>query len=262
MFCPYCGNSYNDGERFCSRCGREIGTPPEGIGGMGGASFGGNGVEKVCIAAFKDPLFLIMCILTTVCVLSFNVITLLFAIFMWLVFAKARSNSCDVDNMRRISGTAYAMVVLNWVLVGLLCLMAVIFIALGRSDVFERLADMLEDNDYIGGIFLTILASDISYLFSIILFVAAGILALLNCLVYIPVHRMAKAMYTGVQSGVLPCDLIRRGATVMLVIGILNGISAVMTYVNVRSMLLSGCGAVVWILGYVLVKKYFLSREN
>lgn len=262
MFCPYCGNSCNDGERFCSRCGRAIGTLPEGNGGIGGAPFGENGVEKTCIAAFKDPLFLIMCILTTVCVLSFNVITLLFAIFMWLVFAKARSNSCDVDNMRRISGTAYAMVVLNWVCVGLLCLLAVVFIALGKSDVFERLADILEDNNYIGGIFTT-LAPAASYILGIALFVAAGILALLNCLVYIPVHRMAKAMYTGVQSGgVLPCNLIRRGATAMLVVGILSGISAVISYVNVRSTLLNGCSAAVWILGYVLVKKYFLSRES
>lgn len=247
MICNKCGRQCADGERYCPQCGNTL-TPDAG----------GNAVAQAFIAAFKDPLFMVMCILTTVSIFSGNLMNVLFAIFMWIVFAKAKSNVCDISSMRCVSGTVFALTVIVWVAVGSLAVSGVACLAAGDS--IAQILAYAEEISGLGTVAAGILGLTGAILF-VVMLICAAILTLFNIFVFMPSHKLAKSMYQSAQNGVMTLTRAKYTANAMLVIGILDVISVLSGAGNgkIADLLFGLCGAAVWIIAFVWLRKHFLS---
>lgn len=106
--CWKCGTENDDGASLCSSCGEYIGSvalPEDGASDT-----------FALTNAFSSNLFLAICVLVTLSTLiSFGLIQLLFAIFCWIIYSKAKSGSIDAQSMRSVSGTVYASRVICFV---------------------------------------------------------------------------------------------------------------------------------------------------
>ncbi len=245
MICNNCGRPCGDNEQFCPSCGKPLGS-----------GFGTNDVAQAFVKAFNDPLFMVMCILVTVSILSFSVITLLVAIFMWMIFAKARSNMCDVNSMRSVSGTVYAMTILLWVSVGLLGFLAVITMVGGGAAASLGFFESIMDEAGLSG--LGIAGAALAWAIGVGMLIAAAIIALINWFIYIPVHKFTKSLYLSAQNGVFAFERAGYTSTLMLVMGILSALGALGSIANIVSLIAGGCTAATWIVAYVWVRKYFI----
>ena len=66
--------------------------------------------------AIRDPLFLVICILTSVIVaLSFDIIYLLLMIGMWMIFASTKNGSSPLPGAKLCAGTLKALYIINWI---------------------------------------------------------------------------------------------------------------------------------------------------
>lgn len=231
MFCGKCGNECAENDQFCNNCGASLN------GTFSAAPV--NAVNQKFVNAFSDNMFFVSCIMTTVIAgiglacKQINLFFILFSIFMWLVYTKAKKGLSNPQHMRSISGTIFAMTVCMWVVVGILGFLAVIFIAVFRSAEYAEIIQELMDNNKFAelqlklDIELDMFMRIINWVVPIILIAAAVVVTLFNILVYIPAHKLAKSMYMSAQSGIIELKRLSYIKVCLLVLGILYAIWAV-----------------------------------
>ncbi len=276
MFCPNCGSQMMDGTIFCTNCGSPM-TPRSMI-------VRGNRV----ITALQDPLFLVICILQSVSALVhmiigfYGVIPVLFTVFLWIVFAKAKRGETPQKQLRCISGVVYAEYIVSFVLSGLMLLAGTLILVLGVTFPFasgglpelgnfawEYLPEQYGRADYVFSTLLFVIIG-------LVLIVTAGATIALNILGYRRIHRFAKSVYENAYEDVQLPDA--KAARIWLMIfGIASAaqipssfftifISSVVSGgidgASIMAIVASGCSAAMTILAGVLVKKYYCKAKT
>lgn len=277
MKCNNCGYEENGVFRFCPACGKDHGdeqtfTPPTPT------------VRDKALAMLKDDVFLVLCILETVAVGAgllngnFNLLGVLFTIFLWMVWAKGRKDELSIDGMRRISGTIFAEYVINWVVFGLVTLSGILVTALSGviaasigkiEDLFSEFGINYELNvikDAFDGMLDTIefvpeVLAVVIVAIGIVLILAAVVVALVNVLGVGKMHKFAKSLYisAGNNEGSLAC---LKGAKVwMLICGICTALTAIDALTTIAAFpfafISNACSAAVYIVAFTLVNKHF-----
>ena len=272
MYCPNCGSQMMDGTIFCTNCGSPM-TPRSMI-------VRGNRI----IAALRDPLFLIICILwsvaTAISTLNagfFNVTSVLLTVFLWIVYAKAKRGETPQSALRCISGVVYAQYIVNFVLAGLVCLLGILLMVvftvlraegMSLSDFNMFIWEYLPEEFWSMG---ASIATAFFVVIGITLIVAAAGIVVINLLGFRRIHRFAKSVYENAYD-----DVSLPGAKAahiwLLVFGIACAVSIPTSLFSVllsgsvtgsvdgmgiMSVLVMGCSAAVAILAAILVKKHY-----
>ena len=270
MICSKCGYLYVDSEEKCPQCGNpspSVGQKTEeNLTPLATSSFA---LQKL-VDAFRDPLFLTLCILTTVSALRIEVFSILFAVFAWLIYSKAQQNTCDIKSMRAVSGTIFSEYVLNWVAVGILAVVAMLLIAAGGlsadlsriilqniprdEDVYELVYSIIRT---ISKLDVVVIAFAVVSVFGILI---AAIIAL-NLLIYKPMHDFVMYLYQGAYTNKLVLNRISYVANAVLVLGILRGIYS-LSFVGSFQILTNGSSAASLIILYIWLKKHFVELKK
>lgn len=239
MFCPYCGNSVEDGNKFCSVCGKgltaEVGENPYLVQETGRKEVSSRLNEKL-----RSPLLLAVCILFTVSAVtyflaalpesvSFPVFEILFAIFFWILYAKARGNAVSSSHIRNVSGTVFAGNIVSYVSGGTL-----IFLSLAASSLMEMLlktpefmevlrkaAGIDSANEALFQQYLEILPT----IFSIVCFVAGIAVILVTFFGLRRIHGYTKSLYRNFDDVNQPVKHVSGASVWLIVLGILQMIS-------------------------------------
>ena len=219
------------------------------------------------LSVLKDNLFLAVCILVSAsAVLSIlsatlPVLSILFTIFLWLVYAGGKKGIADAKYLRYVSGTVFAGYVINFVLAGLIIfaglLCGLIFGALGSSSLFD---DILSQTEFSGLAGLFISASGVVLFF---LFAAIGAAYLvLNLLGMRKIHSLAKTTYQSIDCGVLNLPDANSARVWLLVFGICTAVTALFSLAgDATAALSSGCDAAAMIISSVLINKYLKPQQ-
>lgn len=256
MRCTKCGYENNGNARFCQGCGSALAYHPAPL------------TERM-LCLFNDSLFLALCILCTVSaslsLLSADVplIRILMCIFLWLLFSQGKKRITDVNYMRCVSGAIFASYVINWILFCLIALcgmlLAILFFVAGTAGLGNRL--YWEILPYIGnyaGIFSSFTSL---YLWGIsaVLIITAIIGIALNILGRRSIHRFAQSLYKSMEHGQMSLASCSAARTWLLVFGIIHAVLAILDSANgsTSSFMAGGCLSAAFIIGYVLVGKYF-----
>jgi len=164
-YCPYCGHAQADDAQ--ASCGPENAAfSPDG----GGTTyrFRGDGIAELYREVFRDPLFLIICILVTAsAVLSFlftkdgsgkytfsiGILDILYAIALWLIFAAARNeNRFSGTGLAMASGVVKASFIITWIVAVIVLVAGVLVVVFGPLAIesidfdFTRNAPVLQTN--------------------------------------------------------------------------------------------------------------------
>ncbi len=275
MKCIHCGNDLPDGALFCSLCGNQV---LDGATAYEAAPIVPPHTRHV-LAFFQDNLFLVLCILVSGATLfafttgSISLLPILFTVFLWLIFSKAKKGEVNAKNMRCVSGTVFAMYVVNWVLIGLLAIVSVLCIAvfalagsaiatIDINEIFNEALTELEAPAELYSLFAELTAGSLVALLIIIfvfLLFACAVAAVINVFATRQFHRFAKAFYQYAESGLAHFANVSTVATWFLVIGIFTAVSALSNLAIPAAFLSTGCSSAAYIISYMLIKKYFLS---
>ena len=257
MKCNFCGYESQEDFAVCPVCSQNV-APAAPVNPVG---------EKV-MAALKDKLFLVLCILMTAAAgLSLisgrvPVLEALFSIFLWLAYSKAKNNVVDTNQLKNVSGTVYAQYVLMNVAAGifLVCgvVCALLMGVLGMADFSEELLSQFgEFNLNIGGA----LAMASGWIIFVVFAIAAGLILVINLLGWRKIHRFAKSVYQSINTytdGVVYANAAKNW---ILAFGIIDGISA-LTSGDFMTILVGGAGAAASIIAYLLLNKYLTDKQQ
>ena len=274
MFCPNCGSQMMDGTIFCTNCGSPM--TPRSIIVRG---------ERV-IAALRDPLFLVICILwsisavMTLFIAGFpDVITVLLTIFFWLTFAKARRGETPQNQLRCISGVVYAQYIIGFVASGVFFLLGVLMIVFGVATKGQLPELDSFPWEYFPNLFLDLGSAVFTVFFVIMgfaMFFGGGVSLVINLLGTRRIHRFAKSVYQNAYEDA-PLPEAKAAHIWLMILGI---ISAVGVPNSLMALIISGsslggasaevlvsalsmaCSAAVSILASVLVKKYYCKATS
>lgn len=284
MFCKNCGAPVDDGAKFCKNCGsqvteevkaeepvtEEVKVEPAAV--IVSEPVSSNPVKAKLEEILSGQMFLILAVLLSVSAVfslaagSFNVITILFVIFTWLAFAAAKKNDLHTSHIRNISGTFCAVKVIMWVLVGCFGVLAIAVLAFG-SYFGANLASIL--NQY-SGTSLNISSwayggAAVSVIIFVALLVAAAVIIVMN-IGYITIHKFFKSLYQSLDSGVATLEKAKAASGWCLALGIISGIGALgslgVSASSFVSFIASGSVAAVWILLYVMIKKFAVTEDK
>ncbi|MBQ8868966.1 MAG: hypothetical protein IJ027_04520 [Oscillospiraceae bacterium] len=264
MKCNSCSFESEQDFAFCPNCSAPAGEPvsvdapiPNPIG------------EKV-MAALKDKLFLVLCILLTAASAlsvigdSIQVLNILFTIFLWIAYSKAQKNIVDTKQLRNVSGVAYAQyIIFNVVSVILLVcgvILGVVLGFLGGGGLSNELLSQFGEFDVsIAGILVT--AS--GWLFFIIFTVIAVALFLINLFCFRKLHGLAKSVYQSIESYTPTVNYAVAAKNWLIVLGVLSAVSAATSISgeNFLPAVADACGAAATILAGLLVNKYLVSEQ-
>lgn len=257
MRCRKCGCDNNINARFCQSCGSVL-------------AFHQNYLAEKIILLLKDGLFMALCILYSISaafslvnVRISTVIGILMTIFLWLIFAQSRNGSIDSRYMRYISGTIYASYVIRWVIccVVILCglLLAVLSFSISTGDLWNMFDFDIKSyiDDYLG-VFNFITGSYL-LLVSAVLMIFAVIGIILNVLGWRSIHCFAKSVYGTFENARVYIVKRRAAQNWLMMFGILDAIYAVFDLAvgNIALFMDEGCLSAAFIIGSILVGKYF-----
>ena len=268
MKCLKCGNELPENSIFCPMCGNRI---DEVV-----TQTAANPMQEKLLAFFQDKLFLVLCILVSGAAVfslfkeGLPLFHILFSVFLWLVFAKARNRMVDTNQMRNISGTVFASYVINWVVIGSLALSVLIFVpsaltaqnAYDLNGIWSSLLEEINIPQEIAAL-VNITADSIGLLLMVVfavLLVICAVAAIINVLALRNIHKFAKSLYQSAQSGVPALQKVNTAKTWLLVLGVFSGIFALVSGSDFLSFTANGSICLAYILAYVLMKKYFYEQ--
>ncbi|MBO5221914.1 MAG: zinc ribbon domain-containing protein [Clostridia bacterium] len=267
MFCPYCGSGMEDGSVFCPVCGRsltaEVAENPY-VAEFDPASV----VRSRIMEAIGGPLMLAICILVSAAALfSFELFSILFTIFLWIAFAKARSGSLSASHLRNVSGTVFAQCILQYVGAGLMVLFGFLFYGvwgfaqnafdmISKAELLAELEAELgaEYAELYGDLVLSILEIH-PIVFLLVFLLIGAVMLILTLFGYRYIHQFAKSLYCRFYDGTTPLCRVGAAKGWLMVLGILNCISALTSILAVTSFLASAALGVAMILASVLISK-------
>ncbi len=266
MFCKQCGRELSPDARFCLHCGAPTSaatnisgqTPPDPL-------------HTRLLPLLNDKLFLAICILVSV---SFGlgllggtieVLSLLFTIFLWILFSKGRKNEISVKQMRCVSGTLFAGFVVQIVggsaaiFGGLMC--AVAFLALDIGASWDMLVEEVES---LGGTLTLDLPSFMTdsvlwlWLMVLIILVAGAVMLAAAILLNKRIHSYAKTLYMSANTGLQELPPVRTAAVCMVISGSLQAVSAAFNLLNGNFLgcIPPCCIALCMFFGRTLILKY------
>ena len=256
MKCLDCGYDNTENARFCERCGSAL-------------DFNRNSLSELLFLLLNDNIFMALCILYSVSV-GFSVISgnipivgVIMTIFLWMVFTQRKNGSSTPNYFRYMSGTIFASYVVNWVFCCIMALSGLLFAILPFVIDTTKLWHMFYSkfHAYIKDYYEVFdLIANFSLLFFAFVFIAiAAVIACLNIFGMRTIHRFAQSIYKNLEYGQI--NLVKRSAaqTWIFVFGILHAVSAAsaLTGGSLFSFLNEGCLSAVFILGSILVNKYF-----
>lgn len=270
MKCTSCGFEEEMEFSFCPQCGaaatQEL-TESAPVAQVNPAA------EKV-LQIIRDRLFLVVCILMSVsCGVQLigsgpNVLSILFTIFLWLTYAQGRKGIADAKHLRCISGTVYAQYII--VNVGAILMIVVggllglVFGALvSDTTIVNEVLSAFEmapvDTAAIQGLLGSVSGAVIFVIFG---FVGAAMLVV-NLFSNRYIHRFAKSVYTGVESGNLELKHTKAAYTWLYIFGIASGISLLGSLGDGDIMVIAGniASCAMPILAAVLIKNYLMTEE-
>ncbi len=269
MICKNCNHQCADTDVFCTYCGatleKETAAPAseafaasEPVISQPVISDEVNPIVQKWQQIFSHNLFLVMAILVSCSAVfsllsgSINVISILFTIFFWILFASAKKNEVSAKQIRWVSGTIYAQKIINWVLVGLLGFCAIISIfstsLLSSILSFGNFSEFGEAYSFVAGIG----AAAFGVIIAIALLIAAAFIIVVNLLYFTPAHLIANSLY----NGFIDVNRLHTVKTWSLVLGILSGVSALFTIGGgFCSFIASASGAAAYIIAYVWIDK-------
>lgn len=266
MTCPHCGYESTQPNTHCPSCGNTFAAPQPAV-------IGPNPMENVLFPLLRDPLFLIVCILTSVAAgLSFvlsdgvPVLEVLFTVFLWITYAAASKNELSIKGLRGVSGTLYAVYVLQMIaaifviVIGALCIPSAFVI----SNNYEYAQGLFETAEIENFIIEWIAGA--SKTTALLLMIALGVLCIIIGLVQLlfclkgwrPIHRFAQSLYKSIELGTVDVRFADEAQLWLMVLGIFRGVSAASFVIrfDFTSFILTGATAALLILGSVLLKKY------
>ncbi len=146
MFCPKCGKELSNSAVFCTGCGSRMGEAPATATVAPELDFSAK-IKEV----LSSGLFLAIAILSTLNVLYYagtNIIAILTAIAMWVIYgaAKSENNTCKTG-LKFSSGIIRAKYIINWVAISVLAVILVIlliFVPMVKDVIEEAEEDFTE----------------------------------------------------------------------------------------------------------------------
>ena len=265
MKCCKCSFEQEQEFSFCPQCGAAQNAPLESE-----TLQPVNAAAQKVLKALQNPLFFVLCILTSVsCAAQLiesgpNVISILFTIYLWLVYAKSRKGIADVSHLRAVSGTVYAQyIVVNVVAIFLIVVGGICGLAFGAlmSDpsFLSELTDLIPSEAAFAS---DLLASASGVILFVVFALLGGLMLVFNWFSYRRIHRFAKSVYKGVESGTLALDHAKSTCTWLYVLGIFSGISLLG---NLSSgdliSIASGCASCAApIIAAVLIKQHLMTE--
>lgn len=264
MKCNECGYESELGFSYCPGCG--AGPQP--------AAVSQNTAAMTVLAALKDNLFLVLCILMSAsCILSLAadslpLISILTTVFLWLVYAQSRKDIADAKQLRNVSGTVYAQYVLNNVLAVLLLVVGVILAAAfgiiaENPDLMDALlGDVMEIEESAFAV-SEMLAALSGGILMVVFAIAAILIAVINIFSIRYIHRFAKSVYQSIQTGVLELKHVSATRGWLIVFAVCSGINALSALADdgLVASLSSVISCAVCIIAVILINKY-LNPEN
>ncbi len=269
MKCPHCEYERNEAFAFCPMCGKSS-TREEQI--------------TVCptpriLSLIKDDLFLVLCILLTVgvgCSLLYgglNVIFVLITVFAWLTYAGGKKNIVEHKHIRVISGSVYAVYVINNVLAIITAICGVFYTVslfipaiLGEFNIEDFISINLPTEEY--GLLalipftLVALISALAMVLGFILIILAIVMLILNVAGVKKTHQLIKSIYQSAELGeenIIGANKVGAWLTVFAVISILSAISSIGN-TNLFGFLSDGSFAAVYIIFSILIGKYLKNK--
>jgi hypothetical protein len=269
MKCVNCGYECEQDFLYCAACGAPVQPPVQ-------PSFSVNPAAAKLLPAFKDGMFLAICILLTVSAAlaliggSVQLIVILTVIFMWQIFAAARKDVVDVNNMRNVSGAVYANYVIQNVVWIIMAVCGVIFAGAfsyiaDNQEAIDMLYDELGTIDESVSVVLQTIFDLSGWLIAAVFIVLAVIALVINIVGYRKLHRLAKSAYQSVEGG--DVNLIRNANATknwMWLFGIcsavsgLDSLSAETALIGLSTL----CSAAACIIAAIMVKKYLLTAAE
>ena len=265
MKCSHCGFEHEMDFAYCPVCGNS--APAEPVVSI-------NPAAHTVLAALKDSLFLVICILVSIfCIFSMAadnlpLIEILITVFLWLAFAKSRKDIADSKQLRNVSGAIYAQYVISYVVAGLLVLIGFIFAAafgvLASDPGFIRslFSEFMEIPGYYDQIAGIITAAS-GWIILVVFVIAAGFIVLINVFSMRYIHRFAKSVYTSIDAGCLKLKYVNAAKNWLIVFAVFAGISALSSLGagEIDAGIASAASCAANILGSILIRRYFITEE-
>lgn len=256
MKCMNCGYDNAENAGVCQGCGSALAVEQRSL-------------PKRMLGLLNDNIFMILCILYSVSIgfslVSGNVsvVRILTAIFLWMVFSKSKNGAIPSNSVSYISGTIFASYVIQLVLCCIVGLCGLLLVILTSTMDTTRLWNMIYPGirPFIGADLghFTELAKFKLFLISAALILFAVIGLCINVFGWRRIHRFVQSIYKSLERGQI--NLVRCGAAQvwMMVFGMLYAISAVIVLIwgSLNSFFENACLSAVFIMGRVLVRKYF-----
>mgnify|MGYP003450380614 FL=1 len=251
MFCKNCGTELLDDSRFCHKCGAFTGdaecnaTPPI-------QSAAPNPAIELMRKAFSSSRFLAVAIVisagVTISFLSsildngaFSVGDVLLTVSCWLLYAAARGET--VDNrftvpVMILSVTSKVVYIINWVLIGLLGAVSVLFafagMAVGSLDISETIVDSLRDVkgfEQFDAIidpetFGDFLLKGGMLIISVLLLLFVAVYVVLNIFCFGSFRRTAKSFEVACKTGACRFEKLGAASAWLMVYGIFGAVAA------------------------------------
>ncbi len=223
------------------------------------------------ISIFKDPLFLVLCIILSVASLGFSPITVIIAIFSWLCFTAAKRESVNFNHIRAISGAVYAdyivTLVAGWILFGAGILVTILFsIATAIGDVNIDLSNIpYQFRQYFYNIPTAVMG--IIGIICGIVFIGIGIgVVIITRIGLKKIHNLVKSSYKSVESGIENYENVGGAAGWIIAYGVMTGINATSSLTsrepNIWTMFVNLCLGAACIIAFMLIKKYFPTENK
>lgn len=272
MKCSKCGFEREEIFAFCPNCGQEATNDSYYV-----ENVAVDPVSDLVLKGIKSPMFLAICILVSVGALaalgtgSIPILQILFSVFLWLTYAKARKNIADADQLRNISGTVYAGYVLS--MVGAICalvgggLVALCSVAVANINI-EEIIEQSGFDSLIGFDLVVpeaafgIGASFLVLILGVVIILASVIILLFNIFGLKTIHSFVKSVYISVGR-CQPCFVkTAQAKNWLLVFGIFGIIGGVSTFFggSAEGGIAELCYAATYILGSVIVNNLFFKE--
>ena len=216
MKCHSCAFEAAESSKFCPNCGAQ--TAPQGT------------FRIQILAALKDPLFLVVCILLSVsCLMSLAagsvpLINILIAVFLWLTYAQARKDNVDAEHLRCVSGAVFAQYVISYVVAGLVLVVGLLFsVGLGiisgsAGNIWNMVLGELSQDESVLSL-LELLPSISGAIIIIVCAIASVIMVVVNVFTTRYLHRFIKSLYRSIEQDTYTVECVKAAKIVLFILG-------------------------------------------
>ena len=282
MICSYCGYESNRDYQYCPQCGaviekkeQEFYTPPQAEFNQTDFTYEAPAPqpEHKIVTALKDKLYLIICILASVCcglsVISGGLpaVRIFLTVYLWIGYTQAKNNTLNPNHIRNISGTVYASYILNNVL-GVFIIIGGLGFSVGMSyimsneemlNLFYKELEIASGSEAVS--FFSKYLASFAGLIGIIMTVIGIVLIVINIVGRKTIHKFVKSLYLNMG---MPTEQIQKASKAhvwLIVFGVLNAVSALSTN-NPLLLLAELSFAAALIITSILIKKYFSEKKT